>query len=74
MTTLPLYAKARPLPAASILVHQHPELQPQEVSMLLTVRIEITDETFEIIEMRYQQTLALANLEYLYAEGLLGCT
>jgi hypothetical protein len=32
-----------------------------------------TDEEFELIEMRYQQALALMNLEDLFAEGQLDC-
>jgi len=73
MTTQPLYADAGNFPAASLLRHEHRELQPQEIATLLTEPIKITDDEFEIIEMRYQQALALMNLEYLFAEGLLGC-
>jgi hypothetical protein len=73
MTTLPLYAQARTFPAASVFAHEHRELQPREISTLLTERLEITSEELEIIEMRYQQALALVNLQYLFAEGLLGC-
>ena len=73
MTTLPLYAEARKWPIASVLADEHWELQLQENSTLLRKRFEITDEEFEIIQMRYQQALALVNLEYLFAEGLLDC-
>jgi hypothetical protein len=55
------------LPAHSILAHEHRELQPREISALLTERLEITDE-FEIIEMRYQQALARMNLECVFSE------
>jgi hypothetical protein len=71
MTTLPLYANSGALPAPSILAHEHRELQSREISALLTEQLEITDEEFEIIEMRYQQALARMNLESLFAEGLL---
>jgi hypothetical protein len=49
------------------------ELQPQEISTLLalTELREFTDEGLELIEMRYQQMLALMNLEDLFAEGQL---
>ena len=39
--------------------------------LVLTERCGITDEEFELIEMRYQQALALLNLEDLFAEGQL---
>jgi hypothetical protein len=49
------------------------ELQPQEISTLLTLTesLESTDEGLELIEMRSQQMLALMNLEDLFAEGQL---
>jgi len=40
---------------------------------LLRERRGATDEEFELIEMRYQQALALMNLEDLFAEGQLDC-
>jgi hypothetical protein len=51
------------------------KLQPQKISTLLTLRERrgVTDEEFELIEMRYQQALALMNLEDLFAEGQLDC-
>jgi len=57
------------------------ELQPQEISSLLTPTkrrggtdgTDGTDEEVELIEMRYQQALALMNLEDLFAEGQLDC-
>ena len=73
MTTPQFYAEVRTCPAASVLAHEHWELQSQDIPTSLTERREITDEEF-VIEMRYQQALALANLEYLFAEGLLDCT
>jgi hypothetical protein len=51
------------------------KLQPQEISTLLTLteRCGVTDEAFELIEMRYQTALALMNLQDLFAEGQLDC-
>jgi hypothetical protein len=51
------------------------ELQPQEISALLklTDLCGVTDEELELIDMRYQQALALMNLETLFAEGQLDC-
>jgi hypothetical protein len=42
-----------------------------EISTVMTKRRESTDEELELIERRYQQALALLNLECLFAEGLL---
>jgi len=39
----------------------------------LTEPSEATDIDLELIEMRYQQMLALMNLEDLFAEGQLDC-
>jgi len=44
-----------------------------EISTVMTKCRETTDEELEFIEMRYQQALALVNLEALFAEGLLNC-
>ncbi len=55
------------------LAQAHLKHQPQEISMLLTERRETTDEDLELIEMRYQQLLALVTLEDLFAEGQLDC-
>jgi hypothetical protein len=44
-----------------------------EISAVMTERRETTDEELELIEMRYQQALALLNLESLFADGLLNC-
>jgi hypothetical protein len=51
------------------------ELQLQRFSTLLTwtERCGVTDEELELIDMRYQQMLALMNLEDLFAEGQLDC-
>ncbi len=75
MVTPPLYTEARPLPAWSASTQQRRELQPDEISTLLTLTElrETTDEEFELIDMRYQQALALMNLEVLFADGQLDC-
>ena len=51
----------------------HRELQPREISALLAVMEpgEFVDEGLELIDMRYQQALALVNLQDLFAEGQL---
>ena len=38
---------------------------------MMTVHRGLSDEEIELIEMRYQQALALVTLEFLFAEGLL---
>jgi hypothetical protein len=75
MVTPPLYTEARALPAWSASTQERRELHPDEISTLLTSTVfrETTDEEFEIIEMRYQQALALMNLEVLFADGQLDC-
>jgi hypothetical protein len=47
------------------------ELQPRQIFDLLAERRETSDEELELIEMRYQQMLAIENLEDLFAEGQL---
>jgi hypothetical protein len=49
------------------------EITSMAFSTVLTKRCETTDEESELIEMRYQQALALVNLEDVFAEGLLNC-
>jgi hypothetical protein len=75
METLSLYTKARALPAWSGSAQMRRELQPKKISTRFTLRERrgVTDEEFELIEMRYQQALALMNLEDLFAEGQLDC-
>ncbi|MGO8829368.1 MAG: hypothetical protein ACLQT5_08990 [Steroidobacteraceae bacterium] len=65
METLPSYTETRAPPAWS----------EAAISALLTLTESRgrADEEIELIEMRYQQALALMNLEDLFAEGLLGC-
>jgi outer membrane protein TolC len=49
------------------------KIHSMEISTVMTERREVTDEELELIEMRYQQALALLNLEPLFAEGLFNC-
>ena len=51
----------------------HWELQPREISALLTSTepVELADEALELIDMRYQQALALLNLQHLFTDGQL---
>jgi hypothetical protein len=44
-----------------------------DISTVMTMRCETTDEELELIEMRYKQALALTNLEDLFADGQLNC-
>jgi len=69
METQPLHTEDRALPSGSVPASEHAELQPHEIAILLTVRRQVTDDEIEVIEMRYQQALALNNLEDLFAEG-----
>ena len=73
MDTRPLYTKARALPARCVSTPARPEIKALEISTVMTERREVTDEELELIEMRYQQALALLNLEPLFAEGLFNC-
>jgi hypothetical protein len=73
MDTRPLYTKARALPARCVSTPARPEIKALEISTVMTKRHEATDEELELIEMRYQQALALMNLEDLFAEGQLNC-
>jgi hypothetical protein len=72
METQPLCANERALPACSVSAQERREFQLRDISMSVTERRE-TDDEFELIEMRYQQFLALMNLEDLFAEGQLDC-
>jgi hypothetical protein len=49
------------------------EIKSMEISTRLTQRRETSDEELELIEMRYRRSLALNNLEDLFAEGQLDC-
>jgi hypothetical protein len=69
METQPLHTEDFALPSRPVSASEHAELQPHEIAILLTVRHKVTDDEIEVIEMRYQQALALNNLEDLFAEG-----
>jgi len=75
METQPSYTEARATPAWSESAQGYRELQSREISTLLTLTESRggADEEIELIEMRYQQALALMNLEDLFAEGQLDC-
>jgi hypothetical protein len=73
METLPLHTEASALPARSQSTQARLEIKSMDISTLLTKRSETTDEELELIEMRYQQALALMNLEGLFADGQLNC-
>jgi hypothetical protein len=71
MKTLPLYKEARALPVRSASAQTRLEIKALKISTVMTKRRETTDDELELIEMRYQQALALMNLEDLFAEGQL---
>ena len=73
METPPFHTEASALPARSQSTQARLEIQSVDISTLLTKRRETTDEELELIEMRYQQALALMNLEGLFADGQLNC-
>ncbi|MGD0504804.1 MAG: hypothetical protein ABSD02_18870 [Steroidobacteraceae bacterium] len=60
---------------ASLIRHTVAEIQPQLISASLTLTEirETTDDELQFIEIRYQQFVALMNLEPLFAEGQLDC-
>lgn len=61
----------RPLSARSPATQVRLEIKSVEI--VLTGLQEITGEELELIEMRYRRALAIANLEELFALGLLDC-
>ena len=71
METHPLYTKAHALPGRSVSTQSRLEIKSMEISTVMTKRRETTEEELELIEMRYQQALALMNLEDLFADGQL---
>jgi hypothetical protein len=73
METLPLHREARALPARSVSTQARLEIKSMDISTAMTKRRETTDEELELIEIRYQQALALMNLEKLFADGQLNC-
>lgn len=72
METLPGHLESYPH-ARSATAQDHRKLQPRHISAppVLTEPREFVDEGLELIEMRYQQALALMNLQDLFAEGQL---
>jgi hypothetical protein len=72
METLPGHLETQPH-VRSESAQDHRELQPRHISVprALTEPREFVDEEMELIEMRYQQALALMNLQDLFAEGQL---
>ncbi len=75
METLPSNAEAGSSPAWSVAAQAPGKVQPYLISASLTLTElrQVTDSDIELIEMRYQQMLALMNLEGLFAEGQLDC-
>ena len=67
MKSLPLHREARRLRASSG-SPARPDIQAVEISTVRMKRGDNVDES-DLIEMRYQQALALTNLEALFAEG-----
>ena len=69
MEMQPHHHKARTSSARSAAAPARVEIKAMEK----TKRREISAEEFELIEMRYQQALAVSQLEELFAEGQLNC-
>jgi hypothetical protein len=73
MKALPSSTDSDTLPAGFVAPKACLELQPRQIFDLLAERRETSDEELELIEMRYQQMLAIEDLEDLFAEGQLDC-
>ena len=75
METLPSDPESRASPGWFVSSQERRKLQPLLISASLTLKElpEVTDIDVELIEMRYQQMLALMNLEPLFADGQLDC-
>jgi len=69
MQMQPHHHKARTPSARSAATRVRVEIKTMEK----TTRREVSAEEFELIEMRYQQALAVLLLEELFAEGQLNC-
>jgi hypothetical protein len=69
MQALPSSTDSGTFPGGSVAAKASLEVQAHQIFNLLAERRETTDEELELIEMRYQQMLALKNLEDLFAEG-----
>jgi hypothetical protein len=73
METQRLCSDARALPARSVSTQGRLDIKSVEITTVMTKHRETTGEELELIEMRYQQAMALMNLEELFAEGQLNC-
>ncbi len=75
METLSSDPESRTPPEWSVASQEQRERPPQVLSASLTLTEfrEITDEDLQLIEMRYQQMMALMDLELLFADGQLDC-
>ncbi len=75
METLPLDPGSRAPAAWTVLSQERRQIQPQLISASLTLTEirETIDDELQFIEIRYQQCVALMNLEPLFAEGQLDC-
>jgi hypothetical protein len=73
METITFHIEARASPAwpVSSQDRRQPQTQLISTSLRLTEIREATDHDLQFIEMRYQQKLALMNLETLFADGQL---
>jgi hypothetical protein len=74
----PFHSSSESVPAPlpwSVASQEQRERQPQllSASLTLTEFREITDDDLQLIEMHYQQMLALMDLELLFADGQLDC-
>jgi hypothetical protein len=69
MQMQPHHHKARTPSARSAATQVRVEIKTMEK----TTRREVSAEEFELIEMRYEQSLAVLQLEELFAEGELNC-
>ena len=73
METRPVHTEAHGLPARSVSTQARLEIKSMDISTVMTKHRATTDEELELIEIRYQQALALMNLEKLFADGQLNC-
>ncbi len=75
MEMLPLDPGSRAPSARTVSSQERRQIQPLLISASLTLTEirETTDDELQFIEIRYQQFVALMNLEPLFAEGQLDC-
>ena len=71
MESLSLPRESRALRPRSELLQARLEISSVEISTVTMKRRGNIDDELELIEMRYQEGLALENLETVFAEGLL---